>query len=76
MSAAYGYDIAPNSSDVYVRLAKSALESLEIAATPGSFYVDIFPIRMCYIASSTLAVNIQKLCSDVYSGVDDAQLGI
>ena len=46
MSVAYGHDIIPNTSDEYVDLARSAMDSLSAIANPGSFYVDMFPTRM------------------------------
>jgi hypothetical protein len=64
--------IMPNSSDIYISLARSILESVETAASPGSFYVDMFPSRAYHIVSSTLTANIYKLRSDVHSRVDRA----
>ena len=47
LKIAYGYNIEPHERDPLVDIANLALEHFAIAGTPGSWLVDIFPIREC-----------------------------
>jgi hypothetical protein len=42
MKMIYGIEIAPK-DDRYVEIAEQALDGVVTAATPGAFFVDIFP---------------------------------
>ena len=44
MKVNYDYDVQ-GENDPYIDIAEKGLEGFNIAANPGRFYVDIFPIR-------------------------------
>ena len=44
MGVTYGIKIAPT-NDRYIAIAEKALEGMGQAASPGAFFVDLFPCR-------------------------------
>lgn len=45
LKIAYGYHIEPHKRDPLVHIANLALEHFAIAGTPGTWLVDMVPIR-------------------------------
>jgi hypothetical protein len=45
---AYGIDVKPR-DDPYIKTAEHALESVSAATNPGSYLVDVIPIRQPYL---------------------------
>lgn len=44
MDIGYGIDVLPE-NDPYIELAEKGVEGITMAAIPGRFLVDFFPIR-------------------------------
>ena len=58
MKIAYGIDVQDN-DDPYISLAEEALHGLNQAATPGAFWVDLFPI-LKYVPSWFPGAGFQR----------------
>ena len=58
MKISYGIDVQ-DSDDPYISLAKDALDGLNEAAVPGTFWVDLFPI-LKYVPSWFPGAGFQK----------------
>ena len=58
MKIAYGIDVQ-ETDDPYISLAEEALHGLNQAATPGAFWVDLFPI-LKYVPSWFPGAGFQR----------------
>lgn len=56
MSIVYGITVSEQ-NDQYISTAEEALNSLAQAGVPGSFLVDLIPIRMLFLFVTLLLVS-------------------